>query len=437
LESYETELPNYDSAVVFAADDVRHDAHPVVAILDPLEVAFELNAWITGLTSFHRACSDGFRDSGELEVVDRSGEFRVSMAGLQKCSSLAVSLRKLVDGSGGDGDLGLTSRDVEQLFEQIRGLILLNRSISESNSPRPAEWSAWSSALAQQLLGSNSANRLATNARNMAKTLLPAELLKLYSAPEISFSDRCDISEIAAHIAAILKSLSIIERMLQRHQPLKPSLVIFAGIYEQTKQLIAFINNRLSRFPDEHAPLFNSLDSASYGASLELKKVFQQELRGVVRLAPPPSVHSRVETAYSLLLDSFQQMLIELAKIANPAVTPFEFFPRFKVKLDRSIELRSHLWNMLRSVQAAEGEPNKENVEKLRTMLRSFSEGPIRNLHFKDQETVERFTEEVHAARDKQGLVPILHRFGAYLETLFGQVSMRAVLEGHPFTNSN
>jgi len=29
--------------------------------------------------------------------------------------------------------------------------------------------------------------------------------------------------------------------------------------------------------------------------------------------------------------------------------------------------------------------------------------------------------------------VPILHRFGAYVETLFAQVNMRAVLEKHPF----
>jgi len=31
--------------------------------------------------------------------------------------------------------------------------------------------------------------------------------------------------------------------------------------------------------------------------------------------------------------------------------------------------------------------------------------------------------------------VPILHRFGAYLETLFGQVNMRTVLADHPFEN--
>ena len=36
-------------------------------------------------------------------------------------------------------------------------------------------------------------------------------------------------------------------------------------------------------------------------------------------------------------------------------------------------------------------------------------------------------------AKENKELVPILHRFGAYLDTLFGQVSLRTVLAHHPF----
>jgi hypothetical protein len=48
-------------------------------------------------------------------------------------------------------------------------------------------------------------------------------------------------------------------------------------------------------------------------------------------------------------------------------------------------------------------------------------------------ETVERFIEEVLNTTKKSELVSILHRFGAYLETLLGQVNMRVVLVDHPF----
>jgi hypothetical protein len=57
----------------------------------------------------------------------------------------------------------------------------------------------------------------------------------------------------------------------------------------------------------------------------------------------------------------------------------------------------------------------------------------MRALFYKDLETVERFIEEILRTQSKNDIVPILHRFGAYLETLFGQVNMRTVLANHPF----
>ncbi|MCV6070034.1 hypothetical protein OFP26_31145, partial [Escherichia coli] len=63
--------------------------------------------------------------------------------------------------------------------------------------------------------------------------------------------------------------------MLEKDLPLKISLLIFACIYEETKAMVEHINHRLSRMPDQDAALFISLDTASYTASLELKKVFQ------------------------------------------------------------------------------------------------------------------------------------------------------------------
>jgi hypothetical protein len=197
--------------------------------------------------------------------------------------------------------------------------------------------------------------------------------------------------------------------------------------------MIDHINLRLARHSNEEAALFNSLDSASYSASLELKKVFKQELKGIVGVLPPTSVFARTETAYSLLLDSFQQILVDLVRTVDPKASLFDFFPRFQIKLDQSLILREHLWQILKAVKAAEESPEKVKVDQLKQELADFVSITIRFLHYKDEETFDRFTEEVHAALDKKDLVPVLHRFGAYLDTLFGQVCMRAVLAEHPF----
>ncbi len=69
----------------------------------------------------------------------------------------------------------------------------------------------------------------------------------------------------------------------------------------------------------------------------------------------------------------------------------------------------------------------------LHQKLNDFVKGSMRFLMYKDCETVERFVEEILIAQSKNDLVPILHRFGAYIETLLGQVNMRVVLANHPF----
>ena len=95
------------------------------------------------------------------------------------------------------------------------------------------------------------------------------------------------------------------------------------------------------------------------------------------------------------------------------------------------------LWQVFSKVQSSESDPSRENVSELRKTLASFATETHGYLYYKDQETIERFSEEIYAAREKKDLVPVLHRFGAYLETLFGQVSMRAVLAGQPFEQPN
>ena len=108
-------------------------------------------------------------------------------------------------------------------------------------------------------------------------------------------------------------------------------------------------------------------------------------------------------------------------------------FPGLRVNFDRSLVLRRELWALVRLTQIAEQTPEKEQINTLRSALREFAAGTIRFLFYKDTDTFERFVEEILVTQQTKDLVPLLHRFGAYLETLFGQVSLRSVLEDHPF----
>ncbi len=233
--------------------------------------------------------------------------------------------------------------------------------------------------------------------------------------------------------AKILKWLSVVETRLQTDEPLKPSLLIFSRIYEQIQELTGYINNRLLRFPNEEDELFTQLDGAAYTASLELRKVYNYELAGLTEMRSTPLIYAKIETAFSLLNDSFQLTLINFAQLIDPKIETYKVFPKLKTKLEQSIILRRNLYGLSKSVKEAEQNPDKFPMKQLHTQLHDFLKTTVNFLFYKDRETVERFIEEVLVTSNKKDLVPILHRFGAYLETLFGQVNMRVVLANHPF----
>ncbi|MEO8647597.1 MAG: hypothetical protein ABI539_00385, partial [Acidobacteriota bacterium] len=250
----------------------------------------------------------------------------------------------------------------------------------------------------------------------------------------LPFSDEADILSVLTEIGSILRSLALIGQRLKNDEPLKPALFLFVWVNKLTRDLVAHINNRLARFPDETVDLFNSLDAASYTVSIELKKVFNQELSGLLSMRPATSVYARFETAYALLTDSFLQVLAGFAVLVDPAVSTYDLFPNFQMRLDKSLKLRKHLWQILERVRKAESGTEKSAADELIKDLMDFQSTSLGLLYFKDTETVERFCEEIIGTRNSKDLNPLLHRFGAYLETLFGQVNMRSVLASHPFT---
>jgi hypothetical protein len=242
---------------------------------------------------------------------------------------------------------------------------------------------------------------------------------------------------VIPHFVKILNWLDVVKEMLDEDRPLKTTLVLFARINEQMKEMTDYINNRLLRFPDEDDALFGSLDGAAYTASIELRKVYDQELKGIAEIRPAPQIYAKIETAYSLLNDSLQMTLVNFARLIDASIEPTEIFPNLQTKEEQSLVLRQNMWNMLQSVKDAEHRPESADFETLRKQMESFRDENLYFLFYKDMETVDRFIEEVLVTEEKKDVVPLLHRFGAYLETLLGLVNMRVVLANHPFEPLN
>jgi len=379
----------------------------------------ELGIWLSGLESF-------LTQPSAWEGPERS---RLITSVLERCVWLTARL------SIQDRESVLSGQELSDLARVLRESILIGGSRSRGQVSGSGEVQAWCRVLRQRTEATPAFQKLIAHAEACGESHLPEPLKSLAAAPPEN-EERAELALVLPRFGRILKWLTIVGQMLEADEPLKPALVVFACINEQMAELIAYMNNRLERFPNEQAELFGSLDAASYTASIEFKKVFSPEFGALISVRPAQSVYAVMETAYSMLNQSLQQILTGFAVLVDPSVDAASFFPTSQLNFERSIVLRRELWELVQLTQAAEDDPEKPHVDALDQALRKFINGSLHFLFYKDTETFERFVEEIMVTKQAKDLVPILHRFRAYLETLFGQVNLRAVFEKHPFEHN-
>ncbi|MET0752739.1 MAG: hypothetical protein ABWZ66_05175 [Pyrinomonadaceae bacterium] len=411
---------------------------PTAPAPDTDELIFELGFWFSGLESFLNIRNHSFADESRAKATSRdwAREFRLTHSTLLLCSRLTIQLGKALKKQKSENnleDFSMTSEEIFKLSAFLKDAVLLNEGLLRAAPLKFGEWTAWSNSLSDKLKSSESIQKLISSAEKTGENSLPTILRDLLENRQLPFAVEADLRLVLPRFAKILRWLGVIEKMLGRDEPLKPTLLIFSRVYEQIREMMNYINNRLLRFPNEDDALFGVLDGASYAASIELRKVYNYELAGLAEIRQSPLIYAKIETAFALLNDSFQLTLVNFAQLIDPNVEPFKLFPSIKIKFDQSIILRRDLWSILQEVKKSEENPDNNPLAELHRQLTDFSKGALHFLFYKDKETVERFIEEVLITTNKKDLVPILHRFGAYLETLFGQVNMRIVLAGHTF----
>lgn len=393
---------------------------------------YELGAWTAGIESFLSGGGGSFGEKGAApKQGDHKRELKIARGTLQRCANLAFKIL----GTAGDDRVadfsGVTFDELRSFGNALRDVLLLTAGIARAESISVAEWNAWCRAVTERFAGEPSFAKLAALADADGTEYLPERLRGVIASG--NSEARVEFEAILPRFGRILRLLNIVREMLEADEPLKPTLLIFSKVSEQTQELIRYLNHRIERVAGGDAEFIGSLDGASYTASIELKKVVNQELAGLAAIRPSTTVYARTEAAHALLSESFQQILTGFARQIDPDVDAFDLFKNFGEKLEHSLALRTELYANMKLVQAAEKDPDKGTIAALNQSLTRFLDESLRFLFYKDTETFERFVEEIRVTRQNKDLVPILHRFGAYLETLFAQVSMRAVLEKHPF----
>ncbi len=244
---------------------------------------------------------------------------------------------------------------------------------------------------------------------------------------------RQEIAQVFLETFRMLRYLHFIGEDLRADRPLKRTLLLFSLIYSEIRALLDFIDSRVltsNALDEERRDL---LDGCSYALRMELDKVFGKELIGFVNLRQAPPIYAKVENSHGLLRNCLQQTIVGVANAFNPRLTGSEIFPDFQTFRDQSKQLRGDLWHLIMHLRYYEAQVEHAHDGRLIEQLVAFRDGSMRFLMFRDWEQLERMHDEIVSAPTNDALRRHIHLFATYLETLLGQINLRAVLVNDPF----
>jgi hypothetical protein len=429
---------------------------PSVSIID------ELDARLRGLRSFFNPHNHPFHsDQERAQIVTRNWKPELQIAGQTFLRSarlvfdlarnnttnlfndeLSINQPDELENSNGFLSSEADAAAMETINASETSLIALADSLTDAQvlcdalcREKSVDLQTWASIgriFSRELNGSEAFQKIVGASRHAARARLHLRLVEIaerIQPPALG----SDVLSVFTDLLRLLEHLRLIESLLRRDYPLLGTLPVFSLIHEDTSRLLRFIETRALRTEPVEEEIFGVLDGTSYAVGMELRKVFAHELIGLGALRQAPLIYAKVENAYGLLRDSFQQSIVALAQSFDPSLDGAELFDTFKAKLEQSLRLRRDLWTIFQLVRRMERERDLRPFAPLLEHLQAFQRGSMRYLMYKDWEAYERFVEEASAARGAVELAPVLHRFGTYLETLFGQINMRAALAAYPF----
>ncbi|HUT56050.1 MAG TPA: hypothetical protein VM658_21850 [bacterium] len=146
----------------------------------------------------------------------------------------------------------------------------------------------------------------------------------------------------------LLQYLRFIDPRSESIEHLKSSLLFFALIHSESKYLMEFMEtnlpDRLAGNPDKmRGPFTEACDSLSFQLQMELKKIHAGELLNLAKQKKLESVKTAVENSHGILMNFFQQSVIQILKVFESGLAGEEIFPVFISRRKQSLKLREDL----------------------------------------------------------------------------------------------
>lgn len=226
----------------------------------------------------------------------------------------------------------------------------------------------------------------------------------------------------------LLECLDLIEIHLRKVEFAEQTLELFELIYDDARVLVDFINTKGLRLDVVTQGLFDTLDGISFAVNHDLQRVFETSPRASATGNNSHVVVGRLYRAHDVLTNCLQQSTITLAMVFDPELNGAKLFNNSDMRFRQSLQLCEDLGQLIELVSASEDNPKQAECGALANGIQKFRNESMELLMYSDWPQFESLCEQIDPQHEPQQLPAVLHQFRCYLETLLGQVRMRAVL---------
>lgn len=254
--------------------------------------------------------------------------------------------------------------------------------------------------------------------------------------------EKKQVSVIYLYLFRFLRMLSFVEVSSQRSASLSASLLILMLLRSEIAVFLGYVDKAVKKISDPALRML--LQSVAYQFRMETKRVYEQELKDIIRKKAAAQVRGKIENSHGILKNLTEHSIVFITQHYTPSARGEEIFMSFTTRLEQSLRLREDivaLHNFLVMLESVSNRPSArvKVFESLRNFLGYFESFTFRLLRHDDYEEFSHFFTELNSVRKEavatqkfdKTLEKVRH-FRIFLETTLRHIGNRAELSGRP-----
>lgn len=242
-----------------------------------------------------------------------------------------------------------------------------------------------------------------------------------------SLTVRDVVGTVFEDLLRLLECLSLSESHLRQADAASETFALFKIIHDEARALVKFIRDEALTCEELTEEVAETLDGITFAINHDLQRVFENQQRGADSTAQV--MIGQLFRAHDLLTNCLQQSTISLAITFDRKLDGTKLFDNSDMRYRQSIQLCADISNLMELVEACDGRRQGSAFSSLIARVKVFRNESLECLMYSDWPQFESFCEKISLPEISSfELESVLHQFRCYLETLLGQVRMRAVL---------